>query len=226
MMLPSSSSYTTYHHHPVQVRKSYILVQRRNMSLLPILETMNGEAQQLRDSGKPDEALPIYLEIAEGLEGENELLNLGYTYGSIGLCYLAMSNHAQALEYYSKSIPIITGAHGDQFPLVGILYAKIGICLSALDRNDEGLDYLMRAQPIVEANFDNEHPDVANVYQNISSLLFKMNRLSDAGEYLKKLVVIQMQVFGVDDARTLSTQDALKIVEDNEKIAGHASKRR
>ncbi len=186
------------------------------MPILEVLEALNVQAQTLRDGGNPEKALPLYMEIAEGLQGDNDTLNLnlGYTYGNIALCHLAMQNHEKALHFYEEALKILRRAHDERFPLLGLLYIRVGICHSALGDDEKGLEFFLKAEPIVEANYDSEHADVANVYQNLAGVLFKLNRFQEAGKYLKKLAAIQMKVFGAKDARTLSTQEAIRTAEE------------
>ncbi len=55
--------------------------------VMTILEELNKQAQTLREEGKPTEALPLYHEIAQGLQEEGDSINLGYVYIYIGLCF-------------------------------------------------------------------------------------------------------------------------------------------
>ena len=72
---------------------------------------------------------------------------------------------------------------------------------------------LEKALPILEANFDSEHGDVYGCYRSLSTAYFKTGQYAKASDYLKKIVVIQMKVFGVDDERTKETKHAISVLE-------------
>ena len=83
--------------------------------VMTILEELNKQAQTLREEGKASEALPLYHEIAQGLQEEGDSINLGYVYIYIytciyiGLCFSHTHTHPPTTPT-TPTIPTTTNA--------------------------------------------------------------------------------------------------------------------
>lgn len=134
-------------------------------------------ADQLRDSGKFQEAIKEYKESLEKLE----LSTQGVIYQNIGLCYSALKIKDRALENFVKAEEIYR-QNLDDLAIMNV-YRDIAMTYSNIDNYDQCEDWLNKALEIGKKVKDKRNPK----YQ--ADLGITLSRLgtvySEAGDYIK-----------------------------------------
>ncbi|MBA3238877.1 MAG: tetratricopeptide repeat protein [Parachlamydiaceae bacterium] len=119
----------------------------------------------------------------------NSYINIGSTFGKLGL-------HQKALGYMEKALEIGCSIFCEEHPTVASSYFDVGTTFKELGQYQEALKYHQKALEIYLSIFVSQHPDVASAYNAVGCVLECLGRNQEALETFQKALKMLRSIFG------------------------------
>ena len=162
-----------------------------------IILCSNMQGWILKDQGKYETSIQHFLFAIEiGLKklGENHVW-VASSYNNLGSVYSKKGNYDKALEYYIKSLDIVS----EKSSLAPVSYNNIGTIYLDKGDYDRALEYLQKALSIRRQALEEENTEIARFYNNIGLVYKGKGDYDQALEFFQKSLSINLRLFGEEN---------------------------
>ena len=143
--------------------------------------------------------------------GENHSAIGSLSY-QIAVLHLKQDNDKEATEYLNRALKVFDIIYGANSIFAADCFNLMGLIMKRKLKYEAAYDLYVKALTIREKNLPQNHIDLATSYCNVGLLLKERGMLGEAFLCLKKCLKIEVEKFGLDHQRVVSTLKSINFV--------------
>ncbi|MEJ7598211.1 MAG: tetratricopeptide repeat protein [Kofleriaceae bacterium] len=128
---------------------------------------------------------------------------------NMGAVLLRAGKHAEALDYFSRALPLVEAAHGVEHPHYARALSSVGGALLAQRKFKEARPYIERALAIQTAAMGPDHPELASHLTNMGLVHYWLGELDQAWTLRSRALALVERVQGKQSANAADARVGL-----------------
>src|SRR5262249_25746348 len=163
------------------------------LGVLSEAEVLHKQAEQLFNTGKYAEAMPIAqraLELGEQSFDPQDVRLAFLLYG-VALIHDAEERYAEAEPFYQRCLRVLENSRGPGHASVGRILGNLGRVRANLGRHDEAEALFTRSVAVLEKALGADHADVAKAIANLAFSKLRAKRYAEAEALYQRALAIE-----------------------------------